>query len=44
MTGDGSQIPTFRVLDGAGKLLEGADAPEVYFFAELAELAQRSLD
>lgn len=29
ITEDGSKIPTFRVLDGAGKILEGAQEPEV---------------
>lgn len=31
---DGKQIPTYRVIDGAGKPLEGAEVPEVGF-AEL---------
>lgn len=26
---DGKQIPTYRVLDGAGKVIEGAELPEV---------------
>lgn len=29
LTEDGSQIPTFRVLDGAGKVIEGAQEPDV---------------
>ena len=29
VTQDGSQIPTFRVLDGAGKVIEGAPEPDV---------------
>lgn len=29
VTGNGSQIPTYRVIDGSGKLLEGAELPEV---------------
>ncbi|KAF8490753.1 branched-chain alpha-keto acid dehydrogenase E1-alpha subunit [Gautieria morchelliformis] len=29
ITEDGSQIPTFRVLDGAGKVLEGAQEPDI---------------
>ena len=28
---DGKQIPTYRVLDGAGKVIEGAQLPEVWF-------------
>lgn len=26
---DGKQIPTYRVLDGAGEVIEGAELPEV---------------
>ncbi|RXW16469.1 hypothetical protein EST38_g9396 [Candolleomyces aberdarensis] len=29
VTGNGSQIPTYRVIDGSGKLLEGAELPEM---------------
>lgn len=29
VTGDGTQIPTFRVLDGVGKPIEGAILPDV---------------
>lgn len=29
VTGNGTVIPTYRVLDGAGKPLEGAEVPEV---------------
>lgn len=29
VTPDGSGIPTYRVLDGSGKVLEGAEVPEV---------------
>ena len=29
VTPDGSGIPTYRVLDGSGKVLDGAEAPEV---------------
>ncbi|KAF5340773.1 hypothetical protein D9611_007507 [Ephemerocybe angulata] len=29
VTGDGTQIPTYRVLDGSGKPLEGAEVPEI---------------
>jgi 2-oxoisovalerate dehydrogenase E1 component alpha subunit len=29
VTGSDTQIPTFRVLDGVGKLLEGAVLPDV---------------
>lgn len=29
VTGDGTQIPTYRVLDGSGKPLDGAELPEV---------------
>lgn len=32
VTGDGSQIPTYRVIDGAGKVIEGATAPHVRSF------------
>jgi hypothetical protein len=30
VTGDGTGIPTYRVLDGSGKPLEGAVVPEVH--------------
>lgn len=29
VTGSSSQIPTYRVLDGVGKPIEGAELPEV---------------
>ncbi|KAJ2916143.1 hypothetical protein MD484_g4274, partial [Candolleomyces efflorescens] len=29
VTGNASQIPTYRVIDGSGKLLEGAELPEM---------------
>jgi 2-oxoisovalerate dehydrogenase E1 component alpha subunit len=29
VTGDGSKIPTYRVLDGLGVPIEGAEVPEV---------------
>lgn len=29
VTGDGSTIPTYRVLDGSGKVLDGAEVPEI---------------
>ncbi|KII90763.1 hypothetical protein PLICRDRAFT_39345 [Plicaturopsis crispa FD-325 SS-3] len=29
VTGDGKQIPTYRVLDGVGKPIEGAEIPEI---------------
>ncbi|KAF8518257.1 thiamine diphosphate-binding protein [Hysterangium stoloniferum] len=29
VTADGSQIPTYRVLDSYGKIMDGADAPEI---------------
>ncbi|KAJ2922242.1 hypothetical protein H1R20_g14854, partial [Candolleomyces eurysporus] len=29
VTGNGSQIPTYRVIDGSGKLLESAELPEM---------------
>ena len=29
VTGDKSQIPSFRILDGAGKVIEGAQEPDV---------------
>ncbi|KAG7088194.1 hypothetical protein E1B28_012211 [Marasmius oreades] len=29
VTPDGQQIPTYRVLDGVGKVLEGANEPEI---------------
>lgn len=29
VTPDGTQIPTYRVLDGVGQLLDGAELPEV---------------
>lgn len=29
VTGDGSKIPTYRVLDGLGTPVEGAEVPEV---------------
>lgn len=29
VTGDGTQIPTYRVLDGSGKPLDGAELPEL---------------
>lgn len=28
---EGKQIPTYRVLDGSGKVLDGAEIPEVRF-------------
>jgi len=31
VTGDGTQIPTYRILDGSGKPLDGAELPEVRF-------------
>jgi len=30
VTGDGSKIPTYRVLDGLGIPVEGAEVPEVW--------------
>lgn len=35
VTGDGTQIPTYRVLDGSGKLIEGAEMPEVFIYIVL---------
>lgn len=32
VTPDGKQIPTYRVLDGYGEPLEGAEVPEVRVF------------
>lgn len=29
VTGDGSTIPTYRILDGSGKVLDGAEVPEI---------------
>ncbi|KAI0061627.1 branched-chain alpha-keto acid dehydrogenase E1-alpha subunit [Artomyces pyxidatus] len=29
VTGDGKQIPTYRVLDGVGNLIEGAELPQI---------------
>lgn len=29
VTGDGAQIPTYRVIDGSGKPIDGAEIPEV---------------
>lgn len=31
VTPDGSQIPTYRVIDGSGKAIEGAELPEVSY-------------
>lgn len=31
VTGNGTQIPTYRVIDGEGRLLDGAELPEVRF-------------
>ena len=28
---EGKQIPTYRVLDGSGQVLDGAELPEVRF-------------
>ena len=33
---DGKQIPTYRVLDGTGKVIEGAQLPEVRFVEFIA--------
>jgi 2-oxoisovalerate dehydrogenase E1 component alpha subunit len=32
VTGQGGQIPTYRVLDGVGNTIEGAEIPEVCAF------------
>lgn len=32
VTADGSKIPTYRVLDSSGKLLDGAEPPDVCMF------------
>lgn len=33
VTGNGAQIPTYRVIDGEGKPIDGAEVPEVRFFS-----------
>jgi len=43
VTADGQQIPTYRVLDGAGKLLDGAELPEVCFELLLSLLLSLTL-
>lgn len=35
VTGSSSQIPTYRVLDGVGKPIEGAELPEVRFMTRI---------
>ena len=43
VTGDGTQIPTYRVLDGSGKLIEGAEMPEVFMYVVLMRYLSQTL-
>jgi 2-oxoisovalerate dehydrogenase E1 component alpha subunit len=45
VTADGAQIPTYRVLDGLGKLIDGAELPEVCSaFEEIVKFAHGFVD
>lgn len=42
VTGDDTQIPTYRVLDGVGKPIEGAEIPEVSILLCIAFLCEEA--